>query len=158
METRAVTPADLPAIRELASLGEAEGFRFVRRFADQLEAGTVQLDSRDEFFFAVFDCLTLLAVGGVTRDPYVDDPRAGRLRHVFVRKEWRGTGIGRRLVTELEVRAADRYTYLRLRTDSVRAAEFYEHLGYMPTAEATATHERSLRASWAAANLTKSDR
>jgi hypothetical protein len=38
MTTRLLTIADLGALQELARLGQAEGFRFLRRFVDELAA------------------------------------------------------------------------------------------------------------------------
>ena len=144
-ETRHLAVGDVAAIRELASQAEREGFSFVRRFVDQLAAGALRLDAAEEFFLGVFDDGILVAIGGVTRDPYVDHLDTGRLRHVFVRADRRRTGTGHRLVADLEARARVRYTHLRLRTDTTAAAAFYEHLGYHAVINPTATHRRTLR-------------
>ena len=144
METRTLTPADLSIIRDLSRVAEAEGFRFVTRFADECANGGVQLDSPGEYFCGVFEEGDLVALGGVTPDPYVDDAGVGRVRHVFVRPEFRARGVGRMLVDRLEARAQNRYTRLRLRTDRAAAAAFYERLGYRAISNDTATHERAL--------------
>ena len=144
METRTLTPADLSIIRDLSRVAEAEGFRFVTRFADECANGGVQLDSPGEYFCGVFEEGDLVALGGVTLDPYVDDAGVGRVRHVFVRPEFRARGVGRMLVDRLEARAQNRYTRLRLRTDRAAAAAFYERLGYRAISNDTATHERAL--------------
>jgi len=144
LETRTLTPADLSIIRDLSRVAEAEGFRFVTRFADECANGGVQLDSPGEYFCGVFEEGDLVALGGVTPDPYVDDAGVGRVRHVFVRPEFRARGVGRMLVDRLEARAQNRYTRLRLRTDRAAAAAFYERLGYRAISNDTATHERAL--------------
>ena len=87
----------------------------------------------------------LVGVGGLTPDPYVDDPAVGRVRHVYVAAAHRRQGIGRRLIRALEDRAHGVYEHLRLRTDSPAAAAFYETLAYVPIAADNATHARSLR-------------
>jgi len=144
LETRTLTPADLSIIRDLSRVAEAEGFRFVTRFADECANGSVQLDAPGEYFYGVFENDDLVALGGVTPDPYVGDASVGRVRHVFVRPEFRARGVGRMLVDRLEARAQNRYTRLRLRTDRAAAAAFYERLGYRAISNDTATHERAL--------------
>lgn len=146
MPTRPLTPADLPALRALAALAEGEGFLFVTRFLDELLARRVRLDAPDEFFVGALIDGQLAAIGGVTPDPYVGDPRTGRLRHLYVRPDHRGEGIGRALVAELERRAEACYACLRLRTDTSAAAAFYERLGYHPVTSSSATHQRMLPA------------
>jgi GNAT superfamily N-acetyltransferase len=144
MELRPLQLADLPALRALAPLAEAEGYRFVGRFLAELPASTV-VDDVIAGFVAVFDHDCLIAFGGVTRDPYHTRSDVARLRHVYVRRDRRGEGIGRHLVSALETRArAAGYQLLRLRTDTVAAAHFYEHLGYSIVDEDAATHQRSL--------------
>jgi GNAT superfamily N-acetyltransferase len=146
MTMRTLAIADLAALEELAVVGETEGFRFIRRFVDELTAGRVRLDDRCEFFLGVTAHDQLVGIGGVTPDPYLPDPHVGRLRHLYVRRDHRGAGIGRTLVAHLEGRAQHCYALLRLRTDSAAAAHFYEQLGYEAVQTATSTHQRALRA------------
>jgi GNAT superfamily N-acetyltransferase len=58
--------------------------------------------------------------------------------------EARRHGFGRRLLASLEARAWPAYSSLRLRTDTERAAAFYEALGYSRSEEPGATHRRTL--------------
>jgi GNAT superfamily N-acetyltransferase len=145
MTTRTLAIADHAALNELAALGETEGFRFIRRFVDDLTAGRVRPNNRCEFFLGVTAGDQLVGIGGVTPDPYLQDPLVGRLRHLYVRPGHRGAGVGRLLVAQLEARAEHCYAFLRLRTDTAAAARFYEQLGYEPVTTATATHQRALR-------------
>ena len=144
MEIRRLTFANLELVRDLAQRAESEGFKFVARFADECANGSVQLDAPGEYFYGVFEEGDLVGLGGVTPDPYIDDASVGRLRHVFVRPEFRARGLGRMLVAPLEARARNRYARLRLRTDTVAAAHFYERLGYQAISSDSATHERAL--------------
>jgi GNAT superfamily N-acetyltransferase len=144
METRELRVTDLPALRELATVATAEGYRFVARFVADLQ---VTLSSSDRFtgFVAVLEQGQLVALGGVTPDPYRPASNVGRVRHVYVHPTRRGEGIGAHLIATLESQARTAgLCLLRLRTDTSQAAQFYEHLGYTPVADDSATHQRSL--------------
>ena len=140
--TRALRPSDLSDINRLAREARAEGFHFLDRFLADLAGAAVQLDGSAEFFLGVFWGDELIALGGITPDPYVDDGAVGRLRHVFVAPAARRRGIGRQLVSSLEERAWQSYDRLRLRTDTVDASAFYAALGYASVAEDRATHSK----------------
>ncbi len=138
-------PAD--ALAPLLAASAAEGFRFVDRFAREWEDGRARFDRPGELFLAVYEGESVIAIGGLTADPYTGDPMLGRLRHLYVRPDARRRGIGRRLVQALEGAAQGNYRALVLRTDTATAAQFYEELGYTPLASGdTATHRRELSA------------
>jgi GNAT superfamily N-acetyltransferase len=141
---RYLLPSDIHDVRRIARSASAEGFEFLQRFLSELEAESVVLNSAGEFFLGFVEDGGVVAVGGVTPDPYLNDPLTGRLRHLYVQPDHRRTSVGRQLVRELERRAANVYSTLRLRTDSQLAAEFYLAVGYDPVMDATATHARSL--------------
>ncbi len=144
MLIRPLGACDIPAIESLAHEAEAEGFRFLGRFLADFAAGLIRFNTPVEFFHGVELNAGLVAMGGVTPDPYVRDVIVGRLRHVYVSPEIRRSGIGRELVQTLEARARRTYRRLRLRTDTPGAAAFYERLGYDAIEHRTATHERAL--------------
>jgi GNAT superfamily N-acetyltransferase len=124
-----------------------EGFRFLTRLLGEWEAGTMRFDGPGEMLLGVYRGSDLVAVGGLTRDPFDGDDTVGRLRRVYVSAAVRRQGLGRRLVAALEDRAIGRYRSLVLRTDTVAAARFYESLGYVPLPPGgTATHRRVLAA------------
>src|SRR4051812_44701384 len=122
MSIRPLRGADVPALREMAAVAESEGFRFVGRFFEDIVAGRVQLDAPCEFFLGSLLADEIAAIGGVTPDPYIEDSRVGRLRHVYVRPELRRAGLGKTLIADLELRAESCYDLLRLRTDTTAAA------------------------------------
>ena len=139
---RNLVPSDIDQLRLLAELARSEGFHFLDRFVSEVQTNSLTLDSPGEFFLAFVMRNEIVGIGGVTPDPYVDEPRTGRLRHVYVRSDHRRGSVGRQLVRELEMRAQPIYATLRLRTDTVAAARFYEALGYDPIVDPTATHVR----------------
>ena len=112
---------DMPQIDALAAESLQEGFQFATRWRDAVSAAATTPDDAHQFFLGVFDGDALVAVGGVTRDPYVDEPGLGRVRPVSVAASARRRGFGRRLLASLESRARPAYSSLRLRTVTQRA-------------------------------------
>ncbi|HEX2205461.1 MAG TPA: GNAT family N-acetyltransferase [Longimicrobium sp.] len=145
MIVRPLARQDLAALEPLVAESEADGFHFLRRFHGDWLAGRARADAVDEWFLGVFDGGALVAVGGVTPDPYAADARVGRVRHLYVARAHRRRGLGRRLLAELEARARGVYDLLRLRTDTPEASRFYESLGFAPVESGSATHLRRLR-------------
>jgi len=133
------------ALAALLAASTGEGFRFVERLAREWQEGKARFDRPGELLLAAYHGASIVAIGGLTADPYTEEPALGRLRHLYVRPDARRRGIGRRLVQALELAAQQTYRALVLRTDTEAAARFYEALGYMPLpVGGTATHRREL--------------
>ena len=132
------TPND-PSFGTLITESEKQGFRFVGRFAARWKAGEFLFDKPGEKLLAIRHDQQIIAFSGICCDPYSDEPKAGRIRHLYVLDAWRGKGCGRILVTEL-TRQPHNFTKIRLRADEV-AAKFYEHLGWVKCDAENATHE-----------------
>ncbi len=133
------------ALTPLLAASIDEGFHFVERLVREWEEGKERFDGPGELLLAAYKGEGIIAIGGLTADPYSDEPALGRLRHLYVRPDDRRRGIGRRLVQTLEQAAEPTYRALALRTDTPTAARFYETLGYtrLPPGS-TATHRREL--------------
>ena len=145
IELRAIRQLAPTAIAPLLAASAAEGFRFVARLADAWASGAERYDAPGTVLLGAYDGERLVAVGGLTPDPYGGEPGVGRVRHVYVLPEARRQGVGRRLVRALEAEAAGHYRELVLRTDTDHAARFYAALGYTPLGPGgTATHRRRL--------------
>ena len=140
---------DLPpaAVAALVAASERDGWRFVRRLADDWAAGTVRFDRPGEALFAARVGGAVVGVCGLTIDPYAADPAVGRVRRLYVLWAFRGRGVGRGLVEAVVRAARGRFRTLRLRTESPEAAVFYERLGFRPVAGVPdCTHVRELAA------------
>jgi GNAT superfamily N-acetyltransferase len=145
MEVRTLLPPPWTPLAALVEESHAEGFRFLIRFEQEFQSGLVRFAGPVETLLGAFEDSALIGMAGLTRDPYSGDPRTGRLRHVYLLPGWRGRGIGKALIAEIEHRARAHFLTLVLRTDTPAAATFYRTLGYEQLAvKGTATHRRVL--------------
>ena len=132
---------------ELQIEAAGEGFRFVDKLITEWESGMNRFAEAGEIFLGAFRADTLIAVGGLNRDPYTDQPRTGRLRHLYVRKSERRSGVGSILVQQLLGHAEGIFHSVRLRTGTQEGAAFYVGLGFCPMQGEAATHVMSMRQS-----------
>lgn len=136
-----LAPPQWDAIQPLIDESRGEGFAFLDRLRREYEAGTNRFDAPGERLLGAFVDGALAAVGGVNRDPYAGDPRTGRIRHLYVARVHRGTGLGRALVRELMRASRNAFDRYALRTDTKDAARFYEAIGFARVRHPTRTHE-----------------
>jgi len=136
------------ALAPLVAASAGEGFLFLERLQREWQEGKKRFDGPGEVLLGACEGSALVAIGGVTLDPYGGDPAAGRLRHLYVAPWARRQGTGASLVRALEDAARPHFRALVLRTDTHDAARFYEALGYtrLPPG-GTATHRRELASS-----------
>jgi GNAT superfamily N-acetyltransferase len=141
---QSLLPPSWPAIYPLIGESGREGFGFLERLHAEFLDGSNRFDALGEALLGAWRAEHLVGIAGLNRDPYVSDPRVGRLRHLYVRRPERERGIGRALVAALLADAARHFDLIRLRTDTVAAARFYEALGFVPIQSPDATHQRLL--------------
>ena len=134
----AALPAD---IRGLLETSEAEGHNLVRRLVEEWDDGSNRFDRPGETIFEARVGLRLVGVGGLNRDPYLDDPDVARIRHVYVAPDVRHTGVGRALVQALVENARHRFKRVRLRTTTPHGSAFYIAIGFEPIDEPAGTHQ-----------------
>jgi GNAT superfamily N-acetyltransferase len=135
MEVAVARIGHLPtgALAPLIDESESEGWRIVRRLADEWADGTNRFDQPGEALFAAWVDRTLVGVCGLNADPYALDSALGRVRRLYVLRAFRGQGVGRLLVQAVIDHARARFRCLRVRTESATAGRLYEHLGFVPT-------------------------
>jgi GNAT superfamily N-acetyltransferase len=129
-----------PGIEELRAEAGAEGFRFVDKLVTEWNLGQNRFAAPGEVLLGAFRASRLVAVGGLNRDPYADQLEIGRLRHLYVERAARRSGIGSALVRQLLERARGVFQSVRLRTDTQEAADFYGYLGFRLVCDRAATH------------------
>ncbi|MBP1773028.1 MAG: family acetyltransferase [Holophagaceae bacterium] len=118
---------------ELVRESEAEGFEFVGRLRDEWNSRHNRFDQPGEVFFTARLQGRLVGICGLNRDPYSGEPGVGRVRRMYVRKEFRRFGIGRLLLSAITEVARDHFSFLSLRTDNAIATQFYERQGFQPS-------------------------
>ncbi len=118
---------------------QLDGHGFLTRLRNEWTQNINRFDAPGEWLLGVYTGTQLTAVGGLNRDPYVDDARIGRLRHIYVHNNHRQRGMARRLVDELLARNTH-FETIRLRTTDSIASQFYERLGFVAKIDPTATH------------------
>lgn len=127
----------------LLKVSRAEGHNLVERLVDDWRDGSNRFDRPGEIALEARVGTRLVGVGGLNRDPYIDDPAVGRIRHVYVSSDARGDGVGSALVTALVGHARGRFTRVRLRTVTSAGFAFYSALGFegTPEEEENSTHQ-----------------
>jgi GNAT superfamily N-acetyltransferase len=141
----AIEPLSLPdrRVTSLVTLSLEEGFNFLDRLDADWANGENRFDARGEILLGFTDGAALIAVGGLNLDPY-GTADCGRLRRVYVTPSRRTNGVGAMLVKALLDHARANFRVARLRTDTERAAKFYERLGFRRIDDPNATHELTL--------------
>jgi GNAT superfamily N-acetyltransferase len=137
-----ISEIQLGSINHLAEESLRQGFLFIERLIREYRSGFNCFDKHGEVLLIASAQGAVVGIGGLNRDPYFNDPKVGRLRHLYVESAWRRHGVGRLLVTHLIHEANQYYQLLTLRTDTVTAAEFYQKLGFKtdPNWEHTTHH------------------
>jgi N-acetylglutamate synthase-like GNAT family acetyltransferase len=131
-------PADLD---ELITQSTCEGFYAIQRLRDDWVSGANRFDAPGERLVEARCGSRLAGICGLNCDPYRDDAKLGRLRHLYILPEFRRRGIACCLVSQLVNHARANFERVRLRTLREDADQFYVAIGFERVAdEADATH------------------
>ena len=122
-----------------------EGYSFIQKLWDGYQAGTNRFSSPGAALLGVYLDGHLIGIGGVQADPYLKRPEIGRLRHVYILRDYRRQGIGKRLVEALIRMASERFDLLTLRTLTAEAGAFYRALGFETAIVPEASHVMRLK-------------
>lgn len=132
-------------LQPLLAESRKEGYELVARLIEEYESGDNRFDAPGEALYGVYEDAELIAIGGLNRDPYLQDGETGRVRHVYVTVDRRGQGVGRLLTERIIAEARQHFRRLTLRTFSDRADRFYRALGFQSNSPLQgATHHLEL--------------
>lgn len=135
-------------IEPLLKESKEEGFRFLERLVTDYTEGTNTFSEPGERLMGVFLNGSLIAVGGLNRDPYAGEAGVGRLRRFYVSGEHRRTGLGRKLAARILSEARENFRIIVLNTDTEKGDLFYRSLGFVSNRRyAKATHYVELECS-----------
>jgi GNAT superfamily N-acetyltransferase len=132
METRIQIIASLTHddLLPLLTASLSEGYDFVQKLWDEYQSGANRYDKDGAVLLGGYLEDGLWAIGGLHRDPYLNQPDIGRIRHVYVLPSARRMGIGRQLVTALIEHSRAHFRILTLRTPTAHGDAFYRSLGF----------------------------
>jgi GNAT superfamily N-acetyltransferase len=130
----------IPGMERLQQEACDEGYDFVDTLVDEWASGANRFHGPGEILCGCVDQGLVIAVGGLTRDPFAGRPDMGRIRRVYVRPAWRNRGIGRALVAALVDHARTHFSCVRLRAENALAARLYETMGFVPIESPDASH------------------
>lgn len=130
IQIQQVKELDLEKIQPLIEECSAEGFAFMKKLEDEYLSGSNRFDKHGEVLYAAYHNNQIVGICGLNLDPYEEKPTIGRVRHLYVAKEYRRLGIARQLVTQIIHEAKQHYHELTLRTYNREADKFYRSIGF----------------------------
>jgi GNAT superfamily N-acetyltransferase len=130
----------IPGLERLRQEACDEGYDFLDTLVEEWASAANRFDGPGEVLCGYIDQGLLVAVGGLTLDPFAGRPDMGRIRRVYVKSAWRNRGIGRVLVSALVDHARTHFSCVRLRAENALAARLYESMGFVPIESPDATH------------------
>jgi len=130
----------VPGMDILSAEAHNEGYNFVDTLIDQWASGENRFEAPGEVLCGHLDQGFLVAVGGLTHDPFINQLDTGRIRRVYVRSAWRNQGVGKALVATLLNHARKNFRCVRLRAENNDASRLYERMGFRPIDNPDATH------------------
>lgn len=130
LELRPLTLTSAADLEPLLAVSRDEGYTFVQRLWDEYQRDIERFTGPGALLLGGFVAGGLVAVGGVCRDRYLQDPAIGRIQHVYVLPDQRRAGIGAQLVRALIGHGRGQFATLTLRTLTDHGAAFYQTLGF----------------------------
>jgi len=128
-----VTP-DEPGYIALKTESTALNFNMLRRLEENWERGENRFNAPGEKLLGAFLNGRLVGIWGLTRDPFSQQPRAGRIRHLYISESCRGLGIGRQLLAVVMSDASVWFDFLNTHAPHTAWA-FYQRAGFTQVAD-----------------------
>ncbi|CAM4022239.1 GNAT family N-acetyltransferase [Lederbergia lenta] len=118
-----VTSLDQYELNILIDDSLSEGYKFIKRLVDEYAAEYNKFDRHGEALYVAKIEDKVIGIGGLNIDPYLSFPYVGRVRHLYVLRQKRGTGVGKRLLNTIIDEARKHFRTLRLSSTNNLAAE-----------------------------------
>lgn len=134
-----VTP-DEPGFIALKAESIALNFNMLRRMEENWLRGENRFNAPGEKLLGAFLNGRLVGICGLNRDPFNAQPRAGRIRHLYISEKYRGMGIGKQLLAVLIADASIWFDFLNTHAPATADA-FYRKAGFITVyGESRITH------------------
>lgn len=130
-----VVPTDPRAVAAMAAYFAEIGERFGFEPGDAWQQDAASMTAPDGFFVVASSDGEPVACGGVQRLPDASQGPAAEIKRMWVHRDWRGAGLGARLLRHLEGLSRERgFALVRLDTNDVlhEAIAMYGRAGYHP--------------------------
>lgn len=129
-------------ITHLIEASLTEGFNFLARLMEKWESGENRFEKPNERLYQIEVEGEIIGIGGINNDPYCNNNKHGRIRHLYIHPNHRGKGLGKKIVQTIIVDFRGSYEKFTLRTKREKASKFYEAIGFMRVYDSeTNTHE-----------------
>lgn len=129
---------------ELLRSSLEEGYQDLQHFKDSWESGESRFDKDGENHIVAVEGTRPVGICVLDVDPYDDNSKTGRLRHLYVHPDFRGLTIGTILVAEIIEAASEHFEVLRLKTNDKGVSDFYIKLGFNKNSGKHETHRKTL--------------
>lgn len=118
------------AMHQILDESTRAGYQLVQRTIDDWKNGTNRFSGPGEKLWGLFLGPDLVGICGLNRDPYMQEPNVGRVRHLYVMEAHRLKGYATLLMNVVIHEAKQHFAVLRLFTGNPATAKFYEKLGF----------------------------
>ncbi|WP_061706669.1 GNAT family N-acetyltransferase [Pseudenterobacter timonensis] len=124
-----VTP-DEPGFIALKAESFASEFNMLRRLEENWLRGENRFNAPGEKLLGAFLNGKLVGICGLNRDPFSEQPRAGRIRHLYISEKCRRMGIGKQLLAAVMADAGIWFDFLNTHAPATADA-FYRKAGFI---------------------------
>ena len=120
-------------IHLLADHAQQENFQQIKKLINEYQQQINLFNRSGEFLLLAYDDDQLVACGGLNTqiNEQGEPSRIGRVRRFYVLPKYRQSGLGKRLLQELERHAKPNFSALCLRTELTSAARFFQKQNYV---------------------------
>ncbi|HLU22699.1 MAG TPA: GNAT family N-acetyltransferase [Bacillaceae bacterium] len=103
----------------------------IKRLVDEYTLGSNKFDKNGESLYIAKIDDEVVGIGGLNIDPYLNLSNVGRVRHLYVLRKNRGTGVGKKLLNTIIDEAKGYFRTIRLSsTEDPAAVNLYKECGF----------------------------
>jgi GNAT superfamily N-acetyltransferase len=134
-----VNNLNIQEISHLITESEEEGFRHIKRLVDEYTNNRNRFEKQAEALFLAVYHDKVVGICGLNQEYLLSD-RVGRVRRLYVSKDFRRLGIARILMKAVIEVARKHFDVVVLKTDNPVADKFYRSLGFNQSEYDNTTH------------------